>query len=83
MKDWSFSLAPGRGDYSESPIEIHPDSIAPSRGLLAIPSVNPQSGLTLEVIGAPSIGLFLRLTDPIGSVVWTATLVGVAGTPVQ
>ena len=45
-------------------------SIAASHQVLSLPSVNPQTGLLLRVVGQPDSGFLLQLFDPNWSLVW-------------
>jgi hypothetical protein len=58
------------------PIGINAESIPGSRQVVALPSLNPSVGGTLEVVGLAEQGILLVLSDPLGAVVWSALLEG-------
>jgi hypothetical protein len=61
---------------SRETVGVRAEAIIASRDLVAIPSLNPPLGLTLELIGFAKQGWVITITDAMGSKVWEHYLNG-------
>ena len=71
-------------DEDQAPLEppssllpIAMSAIAAGREVVALPCVNPALSPTLDVVGMPGMGWYLRVTDGLGTLVWSVMLEGV------
>lgn len=62
-------------------IALPAEVVAPSFGVLGVPTLNPSMGLVLEVNGLGGHGYLLELRDPAGHRVWYFQLVAEGAEP--